>query len=62
MFSEWLCGACYPKIIKGTFGKIIIHGMNFHNLRFKEARANLTLESEAKTWQEKKTTTNPNSP
>ncbi len=55
MFAEWLCGTCYPRIVKGTYGRVILHGLNFHKLRFKEARTNLTLESEAKTWQEKPT-------
>ncbi len=55
MFAEWLCGTCYPRIVKGTYGKVIIHGLNFHKLGFKEARRNLTLESEAREWQEKKT-------
>ena len=59
MFAEWLCLTCYPKIVKGTYGKVILHGLNFHKLRFKEARTNLTLESEARKWQEKKTETNP---
>lgn len=52
--SDWVCGLCYPKLVIGTYGQIILHGMHFHKLSFKEAESKLRKkDEEPKEWQEK---------
>jgi hypothetical protein len=35
---DYICGVCYPKIVRGTWGRIAIHLMEQHGLFYKKAK------------------------